>query len=247
MDRFLYVAMTGARETQLAQAVTAHNLANASSTAFRATLAAAGTVTLDGPGHAGARAYAATEPQGIDLSPGPMTSTGRDLDVAVDGRGWIAVQAPDGGESYTRAGDLRVDSLGLLTTGRGEPVLGNGGPIALPPYQSLEIGSDGTISIRPLGQDAAVLAEVDRIRLVDPPASDLERDSDGRIRLAAGAAEPAAAPVTLRSGMLESSNVSVVHSMVSMIEHARSFELQVKMMSTAEDNDRASALLLRLG
>lgn len=246
MDRFLYVAMTGARETQLAQAVTAHNLANASSTAFRATLAAADTVALQGPGHAAARAYAVTEARGIDFTPGPLNSTGRDLDVAVDGSGWIAVQAPDGSEAYTRAGDLRVDSLGLLTTGRGEPVLGNGGPIALPPYESLEIGSDGTLSIRPLGQDAAVLAEVDRIRLVDPPQQDLERGADGRIHLAAGAPEPEAVPVTLRSGMLEGSNVSVVQSMVSMIEHARAFELQVKMMSTAEDNDQSSAGLLRL-
>lgn len=246
MDRFLYVAMTGARETQLAQAVTANNLANASTPGFRATLAAASHVALEGPGHAAARAYAVTEGRGVDFSPGPLTSTGRDLDVAIDGSGWIAVQAPDGGEAFTRAGDLRVDSLGLLTNGRGQPVMGNGGPISVPPYESLEIGSDGTISIRPLGQDAAVLAEVDRIRLVDPPATDLTRGEDGQIRLAAGAPEPPAALVTLRGGMLEGSNVSVVQSMVEMIEHARSFELQIKMMTTAQENDRSSSDLLRL-
>lgn len=247
MDRFLYVAMTGARETQIAQAVTANNLANASTPGFRATLAAASHVGLEGPGHAAARAYAVTEGRGIDLTPGPLTSTGRDLDVAIDGSGWIAVQAPDGSEAYTRAGDLRVDSLGLLTTGRGESVLGNGGPISVPPFESLEIGSDGTISIRPLGQDAAVLAEVDRIRLVDPPAEDLVRGDDGLIRLAPGAPPAPEAMVTLRGGMLEGSNVSVVQAMVEMIEQARTFELQIKMMTTAQDNDRSSSELLRLG
>jgi flagellar basal-body rod protein FlgF len=246
MDRFLYVAMTGARETQLSQAVTANNLANASTPGFRATLAAASHVGLSGPGHAAARAYAVTEGRGVDFTPGTLTTTGRDLDVAIDGSGWIAVQAPDGGEAYSRAGDLRVDSLGLLTNGRGEPVLGNGGPIAVPPFETLEIGSDGTISIRPLGQDAAVLAEVDRIRLVDPPATDLTRGEDGLIRLAFGAAEPPAAAITLRAGMLEGSNVSVVQAMVEMIEQARTFELQIKMMTTAEENDQSSSELLRL-
>src|SRR5690606_24760498 len=123
MDRFLYVAMTGAREAQLAQAVTSHNLANASTTGFRATLLALQHVGLEGPGFAEARAYSANDAHGIDLTPGPLQATGRDLDGAGDGDGWIAIQAPDGSEAYTRAGSLRVDALEMLTTVGGFPVL----------------------------------------------------------------------------------------------------------------------------
>ncbi|TVS09790.1 MAG: flagellar basal body rod protein FlgF [Gammaproteobacteria bacterium] len=247
MDRLLYVAMSGARETQVAQAVTSHNLANASSHGFRATLAGASHVPLTGPGHAAARAYAVTEGQGTDFTPGPLMATGRDLDVAIEGEGWIAVQAPDGGEAYTRAGDLRVDAFGLLTNGSGRPVMGDGGPIALPPFETLEVAGDGTISIRPLGQEAVGLAVVERIRLVNPPAGMLERGEDGLMRLANGAVAEAAADVRLMSGMLEGSNVNVIGSMVEMIQHARSFEIQIKMMGTAEENDRASSDLMRLG
>ncbi|MBN1238773.1 MAG: flagellar basal-body rod protein FlgF [Gammaproteobacteria bacterium] len=247
MDRFVYVAMTGAREAQLAQAVTSHNLANASTTGFRATLAASRHVGLEGPGHAAARAYATTQGYGVDLTPGPLQTTGRDLDVAIDGEGWIAVQAPDGGEAYTRAGDLEIDAFGMLRTRGGHPVLGDGGPIALPPLEAIEIGADGTLSIRPQGQDAAALAVVERIRLVNPPAGQLVRGEDGLVRTADGALPPADANVQLHSGALEGSNVNVVSAMVDMIQHARSFELQVKLMNTAEQNDRASAELMRLG
>jgi flagellar basal-body rod protein FlgF len=246
MDRLLYVAMTGARETHLAQAVTTNNLANASTTGFRATLAGASHLALGGPGHADARSYAVTEGHGIDTTPGTIVATGRDLDVAVSGRGWIVVQARDGGEAYTRAGDLRIDALGQLTTGAGHAVLGKSGPIALPDFETLEIARDGTISIRPLGQTAASLVEVDRIRTVDPPDSDVALGDDGLVRLRADAPEPAEAAVELRSGALEGSNVSVVGAMVEMIQQARDFELQVKMMSTAEDNDRSASDLLRL-
>jgi flagellar basal-body rod protein FlgF len=247
VDRFVYVAMTGAREAQLSQSVTSHNLANASTTGFRATLSASQHVGLSGPGHAAARAYATTQGFGVDLTPGPLQTTGRDLDVALDGNGWIAVQAPDGGEAYTRAGDLQIDAFGMLTTRSGHPVLGDGGPIALPPFEALEIGIDGTVSIRPLGQEAAGLAVIERIRLVNPPPEQLRRGEDGLIRAADGALPPPAADVQLRSGMLEGSNVNVVSAMVEMIEHARNFELQIKLMNTAEQNDRASAQLMRLG
>jgi len=245
MDRMLYVAMSGAKETALAQARNTHNLANASTTGFKASLDAFSSRHVTGPVHE-TRTFAVTEDMRVDLSPGPLQATGRDLDVALQGEGWIAVQAPDGGEAYTRAGDLRVDSVGLLTTGTGLPVLGDGGPIAVPPFETLEIGSDGTISIRPLGQEANTLAQVDRIKLVNPDAAELVRGEDGLIRHAQRLEQPPDAGVSLVNGMLEASNVNTVEAMVRMIDLARHFEMQVKMMKTAEDNDAASASLLRL-
>ena len=245
MDRMLYVAMSGAKETALAQARNTQNLANARTTGFKASLDAFSSRHVTGPVHE-TRTYAVAEDMRVDLSPGPLQATGRDLDVAVQGEGWIAVQAPDGGEAYTRAGDLRVDSVGLLTTGTGLPVLGDGGPIAVPPFETLEIGSDGTISIRPLGQEANTLAQVDRIKLVNPDPTELVRGEDGLIRHAQGLEQPPDAGVNLVNGMLESSNVNTVEAMVRMIDLARHFEMQVKMMKTVEDNDAASASLLRL-
>ncbi len=245
MDRMLYVAMSGAKETALAQARNSQNLANASTTGFKASLDAFSSRPLSGPGH-DTRTYAMTEDLRVDLSPGPLQATGRDLDVAVNGEGWIAVQGADGTEAYTRAGDLRVDSVGLLTTGTGLPVLGDGGPIAVPPFESLEIGTDGTISIRPLGQEANAMAQVDRIKLVNPDPAELVRGEDGLIRHALMEEQPADAQVTLVGGMLEASNVNTVEAMVKMIDLARHFEMQVKMMKTAEDNDAASASLLRM-
>lgn len=245
MDRMLYIAMTGASQTMLAQAANSHNLANVSTTGFRADLEAFRSLPVYGPGHP-ARAYAMTESPGTDFSPGAIIATGRDLDVAVSGSGWIAVQAPDGGEAYTRAGDLRITAEGLLVTGVGHPVLGNGGPIAVPPFEKLEIGGDGTISIQPLGQGAETLAVVDRIKLVDPPAQELKKGTDGLLRLEGGEIADPEARVQLVSGMLESSNVGAVDAMVRMIELSRQFELQVKAMKTAEENDAASGRLLQL-
>jgi flagellar basal-body rod protein FlgF len=251
VDKVLYLAMTGAREAQVAQSVTNQNLANASTTGFKSTLAGSMSVPLAGPGFAGARTYAMTADQGTDVTQGPLLATGRDLDVAVDGAGWIAVQSPDGTEAYTRAGNLSVDAFGRLTTDNGRPVLGNSGPIAIPPYESIQVGADGTISIRPIGSEASALAVVDRVRLVNPPQADLVRGEDGLMRLAPGTTQGAGgsapdANVKLVSGMLEGSNVNVVTALVDMIQQARNFELHVKMMSAAEDNDRASTELLKL-
>jgi flagellar basal-body rod protein FlgF len=246
MDRFLYVAMTGASELQLAQAVTNNNLANASTTGFKATLTSALDVPIEGPGHADARVYSVTAGQGIDLTPGGIVQTGHELDIAVDGDGWIAVQAPDGSEAYTRAGDLKIDANGLLTTRSGEPVLGEGGPIAISQYQSIEIGRDGTISIRPLGQEASVLSVVDRIRLVSAPATDLVRGTDGLMRVVEGSAAVPDARIKVVSRSLESSNVNVVGAMVEMITQARAYEMQIKMLGTAESIDQSSQQLLAL-
>ena len=245
MDRLLYVAMSGAKETLLAQAVNTQNLANASTTGFRADLEAMTSLPVYGPGQP-SRVYALDQGQGVDLAPGPLVSTGRSLDVAVTGKGLIAVQAPDGNEAYTRAGDLKVDSLGLLTNGAGHPVMGNAGPIAVPPYEKLEIGADGTISLQPLGQGPETLAVVDRIKLVNPDPATLKKGEDGLIRVADGSTAPADAAVQLATGTVEGSNVNAVEAMVNLMTLARQFEAQVKMMKTAEDADRASAEMLRI-
>jgi flagellar basal-body rod protein FlgF len=246
MDHMIYLAMSGAKEIMLRQSSNNHNLANVNTTGFKADLDAFKSLPVYGPGQPG-RVYVQDERAGIDLSSGQINSTGRDLDVAINGEGFIAVQDRDGSEGYTRAGDLRVTSTGLLETGAGHPVMGNGGPIAIPPFEKILIGQDGTISIQPLGQSEANLAVVDRIKLVKPDTASLEKAPTGMLHLKEGATAEADASVTLASGALEGSNVNAVEALVNMIELSRQFELQVKMMKTAEDNDAASARLLQLG
>lgn len=245
MDRMLYIGMSGAKEVMLSQSVNNNNLANVSTTAFREDLAQQRSMSVFGPGHA-TRAYAMSEKAGVNYAPGPIDTTGRDLDFAIKQEGWFAVEATDGGEAYTRAGNLRVTPQGFLQTSTGLPVMGNAGPILLPPYESLSIGVDGTISIRPLGQGAAALAVVDRIRLVNPPLDEMEKGRDGLFRLKSG--EPAVldADVRLMPGMLERSNVSVVEAMVKMIQLTRNFDMQTKVMKTAEEIDQASDALMRI-
>jgi flagellar basal-body rod protein FlgF len=245
MDRMLYIAMTGAKQTLVAQAANAHNLANVSTAGFRADLAAFRAMPVFGPGLA-TRVYAMAERPGVDLRAGVVSHTGRELDVAVDGEGWIAVQGRDGREAYTRAGDLRVTPSGQLITGAGLAVLGNGGPIAIPPYEKLDIGADGTISIRASGQAAAALAVVDRIKLVNPPREELRKGEDGLMRLRDGREADPDARVRLLSGSLEGSNVNAVDALVNMLALQRQFEMQVKMMRTTEETDAAAAQVLRL-
>ena len=244
MDRMLYVAMSGAKETLKAQTANNHNLANASTTGFRADMAAFQTQTVSGAGF-GTRAYATNSVLGFDDSSGAMQSTGRDLDIAVQGSGYIAVQGRNGREGYTRAGDLRVDPSGQLLTATGLQVMGDGGPISVPPNTSLLIGVDGTLSVVPQGQGPETRAVVGRIKLVDPPIGSLEHSGDGLFRLKDGTDAPSSATVHLGSGMLESSNVNVADAMVNMIELSRRFDLQVKAMHTAEENGASSAQLLK--
>lgn len=245
MDRLLFIAMSGAKETMTAQAINTNNLANASTTGFRADFQASLTEQVYGPGHA-SRAYATANNAGVDFSAGSIMTTGRELDVAVNGQGWIAVQAADGSEAYTRAGDFNIDSLGRLTTGAGHFVLGNGGPITVPAHAKLEIGNDGTISIQPLGQAANTLAIVDRLKLVNPPVDQLEKSLDGLIRVKDGQAALADANVKVVSGSLEGSNVNTVGALVRMIELARQYETHIKMMHVAEENDQASADMVQM-
>ncbi len=244
MDRFLYLSMSGAKETLRAQTVNNHNLANASTTGFRASLEAFQTRAVAGSGYA-SRAYATDATTGWDSTQGALQNTGRDLDIGVQGEGWIAVQGADGREAYTRAGDLRIDPSGLLMNGAGHPVLGDAGPVTIPANSSVMIGADGTVSIVPIGSGPETTAQVGRIKLVNPPAQSLVRGEDGLFRQIDGADAPADADVRVVSGVIESSNVNVANAMVKMIELSRQFDLQVKAMRTAEENAATSAQLLR--
>ncbi|KIU51325.1 MULTISPECIES: flagellar basal body rod protein FlgF [Pseudomonas] len=246
MDKMLYVAMTGASQNALAQRAHANNLANISTSGFQRDLEQARSMPVFGDSFP-ARAYAMTERPATDFSPGAMQETGRDLDIAIGGDGFIAVQAPDGSEAYVRTASLNIDALGVLRAGNGMPVMGNGGPIAVPPEQKVEIGQDGTISIRAMGEGPRVMAEVDRIKLVNPDVKTLNKGLDGMIHTKSGQPADADANVQVVSGFLEASNVNAVEEMTSVLALSRQFELHVKMMTTAKEGDEAMARVLQIG
>lgn len=246
MDKLLYVAMSGAKQSMNSLAVRANNLANASTDGFKADMEQARSMQAFGEGLP-TRVFAMTESPSADFSSGPIKTTGRDLDIAVKGDGWIAVQAADGGEAYTRSGSLSFDTTGLLRNDRGNPVMGDAGPIVLPlPIEKIEIAQDGIISVRPLGSTAEVIEEVGRIKLVNPGNQNLMRGSDGLFRLMSGENAAADPLVGVESGAVEGSNVNAVDEMVNLIDIQRQFEMQVKMMKTAEEMDKASSSLMRV-
>ncbi|MEW8458752.1 MAG: flagellar basal body rod protein FlgF, partial [Candidatus Thiodiazotropha endolucinida] len=159
MDRMLYIAMSGAKETLIAQASNSNNLANVNTPGFMEDLNQFRSMPVFGQGYP-TRVYALDERPNINFDKGSIQSTGNPLDLAIKGDGYFAVQAADGSEAYTRRGDLKVDANGLVTNGEGLPLIGNGGPIALPPYERLEIAPDGTITILPEGSTPEALAIV---------------------------------------------------------------------------------------
>lgn len=244
MDKLLFISMTGAKESLNAQQLYANNLANVSTTGFRADYHQFRSMSVFGE-HYPSRAYAMGERPGTDLSSGSLIQTDRDLDVAIKGEGWIAVQLPDGSEGYTRAGDLQRDVTGLLTTATGLPILGENGPIVLPEYETLEIGVDGTLSIRGLGENATGIAQINRIRLVNPDSANLVKGEDGLMRTRDGSQPPPDAAVQIVGGMLEGSNVNPVNELAGVISQSRLFELNVRMMKTAQENDQAAARILQ--
>jgi flagellar basal-body rod protein FlgF len=244
MDKLLYVAMSGAKETMRAQAANSHNLANAGTTGFKADLSAFQSRAVTGPGYA-SRVYATDQTVGWDRGTGSIQQTGNPLDLAIHGQGFFAVQDASGQEAYTRAGDLHVDPTGQLLTATGLPVLGDNGPISVPPYTSLNVGGDGTISIVPLGQSPQTVANVARVKLVNPPADTVQRSADGLFRTTDGTPAVADAATTVDSGALESSNVDLASCMVNMIELARHYDLQVKALHTAEEDAASSTKLLQ--
>jgi flagellar basal-body rod protein FlgF len=243
MDKLLYVAMSGAKETLRAQAANSHNLANANTTGFKADLSAFQSRAVTGPGYA-SRVYATDASVGWDSSVGAQMTTGNPLDVAIQGQGFIAVQDSQGNEAYTRDGDLHVDPSGQLLTSAGLPVLGDSGPISVPPASSVTVAPNGTIAVVPLGQTPNTISNVGRIKLVNPPSDTVSRGADGLFRTNDGQPAEADATTTLASGVLEGSNVDLAGSMVNMIELSRNFDLQIKALHTAEDTGSASAKLL---
>lgn len=245
MDKFLYLAMTGAKATVQAQNYNTHNMANSSTPGFKSDFERFVSSPVEGPVHNEARVYSVAQDTGSDFTPGSMISTGNHLDFAVQGEGFIAVQTPKG-EGYTRRGDLQVSGDGILINGAGQQVLGNAGPIALPAHDRLEIGEDGTVSIVPQGGAANNLLVVDRIKLVNPDVGDLAKGTDGIFRHRNGEDIEVDGAVRVASGVLENSNVNMVETMVQMISLARQYEANVKMMTTASEIDEASSRLLRL-
>lgn len=246
MDRMLYVAMSGAKQNMLAQAVNSNNLANISTTGFRADLAAARSMPVFGSGLP-TRVYSMTEKAGIDFNQGAMSTTGRDLDIAVAGDGFISVQAKDGSEAYTRAGDLRTDSAGVLKTGAGHIVLGESGPITIPEAAKVDIGKDGTISITQIGDGGGGSTIIDKIKLVNPNTKELMRNEQGLFVLKNGANAEIDTEVSVVSGTIETSNVNAAAALVNMIELSRQFEMQIKMLKTAEENNSQATQMMRIG
>lgn len=235
MSELLGTVMAGARQVMKAQAINANNLANASTDGFRAELV-----------HISSLDDANGLSSSPDLGQGMVRTTGNPLDISVDGEGWIAIQTPNGTEGYSRRGDLRVDALGQMTNGLGQPVLGQGGPITLPPFANIEIGADGTVSIQPAGQASTTRVVVDRIKLAIPDKKQLVRGEDGILRLPRGAIADPDAKVRIQSGTLEGSNVNAVGEMLKMIDLARQFEAQVKLMDSAKQNSSELASVLRM-
>lgn len=246
MDRLIYTAMTGAKHAFLQQAGVANNLANASTIGFKAQMHRFEAVPVLSEAMP-SRAFVVDASIQDIFDEGPILRTDNPFDVAVDGRGWIAVETPDGGEAYTRAGALEINVNGVLQTKSGYIVAGDGGPISIPPDNNVSIGPDGTVSVIPTFGTPNVVNVVGRIKLVDPPEADLERSADGLFRLRGdGGIVPADERVRLSPGNLEGSNVNAAESMVQLISLSRQFEMQIKLLQTADQNARQADQLLSL-
>jgi flagellar basal-body rod protein FlgF len=246
MDKLIYTAASGARHILEQQATAANNLANVNTTGFRAQIDAFRAVPVVAEGTLPTRAFVTNAEVGSDFSSGPLQMTGRDMDVAVRGKGWLAVQMADGSEAYTRHGALQTNANGLLQTASGLTVAGDGGPITVPPEVTVSVGGDGTISTIATSTKPGAPTVLGRLKLVNPPEQDLVRGDDGLFRLKDGATAPADPAVAVVGGALEGSNANPVDSMVTMIALARSFELQMSLMKNAENNAAKATQILAL-
>jgi flagellar basal-body rod protein FlgF len=245
MDRLIYTAMSGAKHAFLQQAGVAQNLANASTNGYRAMEHKFRAVPVQGEG-APTRAFVVDASIADVFDQGPMMATGRPLDVAVQGAGWIAVETPDGNEAYTRAGNLQLNVNGQLQSAGGMNVLGDGGPISIPPDNRITIAPDGTVSVVPLFGTPNNVNAVGRMKLVNPPENELVRGGDGLFRLKSGLPATVDEKVRLAPETLEGSNVNPVDSMVNMISLARQFEMQIKMLQTADANAKQANQILSM-
>lgn len=243
MDRMLFVANSGMERIMQAQTVQMHNLANANTTGFRADLAKVEAQAITGQRQE-SRVIASTQPIGFNRATGSIETTGDDLDVAITGDGWIGVENSAGSEAMSRNGNFHISPEGLLENSSGHLVLGNGGPITIPEYEKLSIAVDGTISIIPKGQGPEGLAQIDRIRLVNPEIEKIQRSDDGLFYHKEGAELENDPNVRITTGALENSNVSAVETMANILELSRQYEIQVKLMHLAEQNaDRATQIM----
>jgi flagellar basal-body rod protein FlgF len=235
--------MTGAKQIMQAQAVNNHNIANISTIGFRADSVTFDSQPIYGPGFA-TRVNAVAGDAGTDFSSGTMENTGRELDVAVNGKGFIAVKGTDGKEAYTRAGDLRVSPTGAVTTASGLAVLTESGPLIIPPSTTVAIGGDGTVSVVPQGSAPFAVTQVDRIKLVNPATSDLQKGDDGLLRLKNGGKAKTDESVSVTSGMLESSNVNAAQSLINMIELQRLYEFQIKSINSTDTDEQSAERMM---
>jgi len=245
MDKLVYTAATGLRAHMQAQAAIANNMANASTIGFRAEKVNFNSLLLKGAGF-DSRQPASENVTDFDRSAGAVTTTGRNLDVAIPGDQWMAVQANDGNEGYTRRGDLNISATGVLETGDGFPVMGSGGPITVPPATSVSIAQDGTISIIPVGGDAKNPQVIDRIKFASAQGSQTVKGLDNLIHVQGGGILPTDENAKCISGALEQSNVNMTQSLVDMIENQRSYEVQANLMKSAKDMDESAASVMRM-
>ena len=248
MDPVLYSAVDGATNDLVRQDLIANNLANLNTPGFKADLYEAETMYLvddNGFNQTNGQTFIVQLPNAIDTTPGEIRTTGRELDIAIGGNGFIAVQAADGTEAYTKGGSLRIDANGQLLTANGRAVLGDGGPISIPPAKSIEIARDGTISIIPVDGDLRTLAVLDRIKAVSLDATNVTRTSEGLITLQNGGAVEADPTVQVVSGALEGSNVSAVNQMVEMISASRDFDAQMKILAIVDEDAQKLEQLLQ--
>ena len=246
MDKLLYIAASGAKQDLLGASIRANNLANAQTTGFKAQLEQARAMPAFGEGLP-TRVFSMTENAVNNYEGGPMIQTGRELDLAIQGDGWFAVQDAQGNEAYSRNGSFELGPNGQLKDSSGNIIMGDSGPIFLPiPLSNINIANDGTLSVQPQGAPATVLEEVGRLKLVNPNIRDIERGTDGLFRLKSAELANEDPSVSIRTGVLEGSNVNPVEEMVNMINLQRHYEMQVKMMKQAQDLDTRGNALLRI-
>lgn len=245
MDRLIYTAMTGAKHIMEQQANTANNLANVTTTGFRAQIDAFRAIPVVSESLP-TRTYVVDSSVGTDFHQGPLQHTGRALDAAIEGPGWLTVQLPDGSEAYTRKGNLKTNENGLLQTADGLSVMGDAGPLSIPPDVDVAIGRDGTLSTTERAGKPGQASVIGRMKLVNPDPAAMLRGDDGLFHLTGAAAAEADPAVRVTGGSLEGSNVNAVEAMVNMINLGRQFELQMNLLKNAESNASKADQLLSL-